>query len=52
MLKLKGVKDEIPAVEITSILSESYPDDAQEIEFETFLKVKLLTCNFDVRSSN
>lgn len=39
MLKLKGLKDEISAAEIASILSESYPDDTQEIEFEIFLKV-------------
>ncbi|XP_078165809.1 fimbrin-4-like [Carex rostrata] len=38
MLKLKGLKDEISAAEIASILSESYPDDTQEIEFEVFLK--------------
>ncbi|KAF3331313.1 fimbrin-4-like protein [Carex littledalei] len=38
MLKLKGLKDEISAAEIASILSESYPDGTQEIEFEVFLK--------------
>jgi hypothetical protein len=41
MLKLKGIKDELSADEIASILSELFPDDTQEIEFETFLKVKI-----------
>ncbi|KAJ4793876.1 Fimbrin 1 [Rhynchospora pubera] len=38
MLKLKGLKDETSADEIAATLSESYPDDSQEIEFEVFLK--------------
>jgi hypothetical protein len=53
MLKVKGIKDEISADEIASILSESFPDDTQEIEFETLLKEALPSAPLDpLRSSS
>ncbi|XP_020083168.1 fimbrin-4-like isoform X1 [Ananas comosus] len=38
MAKLKGLNDVLTAEEIGTILGESYQDDSQEIEFESFLR--------------
>uniref|UniRef100_A0A6V7QT25 Calponin-homology (CH) domain-containing protein n=1 Tax=Ananas comosus var. bracteatus TaxID=296719 RepID=A0A6V7QT25_ANACO len=38
MAKLKGLNDVLTAEEIGAILGESYQDDSQEIEFESFLR--------------
>lgn len=45
MAKLKGLNDVLSAEEIGAILGESYQDDSQEIEFESFLRV-FLFANF------
>ncbi|KAJ6793252.1 fimbrin-1-like [Iris pallida] len=41
MLKLRGLSDVLTEDEISSALAESFPDAAQEIEFEAFLRAKL-----------
>lgn len=43
MGKLKGLREVLTDEEISSMLTESFPDTGQEIEFEVFLQV---LCSF------
>lgn len=43
MAKLKGLKDLVTEQEIAETLSESYAETSQELDFESFLKVILVS---------
>lgn len=41
MGKLKGLKDVVTEQEIAGILAESYAETSHELDFESFLQVRL-----------
>lgn len=43
MVKLKGLNELLTEQEIAAILGESFPDTNQDIDFESFLRVLLLS---------